>query len=56
MPILEQEDTMKAIAELTLAAVAVAFLVAAAFQIDNAHARSHGPVIHESGTTSAAVR
>ena len=51
---LEQEDTMKAITELTIAAVAVAFLVAVAFQIDHAQARSPVPVAHESGATAAA--
>jgi hypothetical protein len=46
---------MKAITELTIAAVAVAFLVAVAFQIDNAQARSPAPVVHESGATAAAA-
>jgi hypothetical protein len=45
---------MKAITELTVAAVAVAFLVAVAFQIDHAQARSPVPVVHESGATAAA--
>jgi hypothetical protein len=44
---------MKAITELTVAAVAVAFLVAVAFQIDHAQARSLVPVVHESGATAA---
>ena len=44
---------MKAITELTIAAVAVALLVAVAFQIDHAQARSAVPVIHESGATAA---
>jgi hypothetical protein len=47
MPVLEQEDTMKPITELTIAAVAVAFLVAVAFQINRAEARSPVPVVHE---------
>ena len=54
MPVLEQEDTMKAITELTIAAVVVAFLVAAAFQINRAEARSPIPVVHEIGATAAA--
>ena len=45
---------MKEITELTIAAVAVAFLVAVAFQIDHAQARSPVPVAHESGATGAA--
>ena len=44
---------MKAITELTIAAVAVALLVAVAFQIDHAQARSPVPVVHESGATAA---
>jgi hypothetical protein len=38
MPTLEQEDTMKTITELTIAAVVVAFLVVAAVEIDHAQA------------------
>jgi hypothetical protein len=45
---------MKAITELAIAAVGVAFLVAAAFQIDRAQARSSVPVVHESGATATA--
>jgi hypothetical protein len=44
---------MKAITELTIAAVAVAFLVAVAFQIDHAQARLPVPVVHEGGVTAA---
>jgi hypothetical protein len=46
---------MKAITELAIAAVAVGFLVAVAFQIDNAQARSPVPVVHESGADRGEV-
>jgi hypothetical protein len=38
---------MKAITELTVAAVAVAFLVAVAFQIDHAQAGSPAPLVEK---------
>jgi hypothetical protein len=53
MDAFEAEGTMKAITELTIAAVAVAFLVAAATQIEHAQARSPLPVAHASGATAA---
>jgi hypothetical protein len=54
MSVLEQENTMKAIIELTIAAAAVAFLVAVAFQINHAQARSPVPIVHEIDLTDAA--
>jgi hypothetical protein len=49
----EREDTMKAITELTVAALAVAFLVALAVEIDHAQAKSSVPVVQNGGTTAA---
>jgi hypothetical protein len=54
MPVLEQEDTMNPITELTIAAAAVAFLFVAAFQINHAEARSPVPVVHDIDATHAA--
>jgi hypothetical protein len=42
---------MKAITELTIAAVAVAFLVALAAQIDHARATPPVPAVHDSVAT-----
>ena len=54
MPAFEAEGTMKAITELTIAAVAVVFLVAAEIQIEHAQARSLLPVAHDSSAIAAA--
>jgi hypothetical protein len=43
MTAVSQEDRMKAITELTIAAMAVVFLVAVAFQMD--HARAGSPAL-----------
>jgi hypothetical protein len=50
--ILEQENTMKAITELAIAALAVAFLVAVAVQIDHAHAGSPALGVHDGDATT----
>jgi hypothetical protein len=51
---LERRDTMKAITELTIAAAAVALLVAAAVQINRAQASAPIPVAQDVHGTSAA--
>jgi hypothetical protein len=47
MTAVSQEDRMKAITELTVAAMAVVFLVAVAFQIDHARAGSPAPLVEK---------
>jgi hypothetical protein len=54
MSVLERRDTMKAITELTIAAAAVALLVAAALQINHAQASAPIPVAQDIHGNSAA--